>query len=224
MSRVRGIAQRMHGVTIERIIPLFAIASLYDERYPGVKSRYLVGDTALVNCDLLQLSGLLSSEETRQQALGISAIPPSTTSVNCVSNTHNNPQNERPVPPPHQHTTQSSNVPYPPTRGVPWKCIDAMMREDKSCPGCHFNHPDDSPKLKFHQEVGSLALAKHGYIFWKDVTSLAKIVDRFNTKFLQNKDQSRVNKPAAKRVSENSSSDHISARHVHSPFTSNKTI
>ena len=59
ISRVRGIAQRMHGVKIDRIIPIFAIASLYHEIYPGVKSRYLVGYTALVNCDLLQLSGLL---------------------------------------------------------------------------------------------------------------------------------------------------------------------
>ena len=93
MSRVRGISQRMQGVTIYRIIPLFAIASLDHERYPGVKSRYLAGDTALVNCDLLQLSVLLSSEENRQRALGIPTIPPSTTSANWVSNTQNNPQN-----------------------------------------------------------------------------------------------------------------------------------
>ena len=65
MSRVRGIAQRMQGATIDRIIPLFAIASIDHERYPGVKSCYLAGYTALVNCDLLQLSGLLSSEEMR---------------------------------------------------------------------------------------------------------------------------------------------------------------
>ena len=49
MSRVRGIAQRMQGVTIDHIIPLFAIASLDHEMYPGVKNRYLAGDTALVN-------------------------------------------------------------------------------------------------------------------------------------------------------------------------------
>ena len=65
MSRVRGIAQRMQGLTIDHIIPIFMIASLDHERYPGVKSCYLAGDTALVNCDLLQLSGLLSSEEMR---------------------------------------------------------------------------------------------------------------------------------------------------------------
>ena len=69
MPRVRGIAQQMQGVTIDHIIPLFAIASLDHERYPVVKSRYLAGDTALVNCDLLQLSSLLSSEETRQHGL-----------------------------------------------------------------------------------------------------------------------------------------------------------
>ena len=65
MLRVQGISQRMQGVKIDRIIPLFAIASLDHDRYPGVKSRYLTGDTALVNCDLLQLRGLLSSKETR---------------------------------------------------------------------------------------------------------------------------------------------------------------
>ena len=128
MSRVRGIAQRMHGVTIDPIIPLFAIASLNHKRYPGVKSCYLAGDIALVNFDLLQLRGLLSSEETRQRALGITATPSSTTSVNRVSNTNNNSKNERPVPPQHQPTPQSSNVPYPPSRGVPWKFIDSLIR------------------------------------------------------------------------------------------------
>ena len=82
MLRVRVIAQQMHGVKIGRIIPLFAIASLDHERYPGVKSRYLSGDTVLVNCDLLQISGLLSIEETIQRVIVITAIPLSTTSVN----------------------------------------------------------------------------------------------------------------------------------------------
>ena len=62
MLRTRGIAQRMHGVTIDRIISLFVKAILDHKIYPGVKTRYLAGDTALVNCDLLQLSGLLSSK------------------------------------------------------------------------------------------------------------------------------------------------------------------
>ena len=87
MSRVRGIAQRIHGVTIERITPLFEIASLYHKIYTGVKIRYLAGDTAMVNCDLLQLSGLLSSKETTQRVLGIPNAPLSNTIANRVLNT-----------------------------------------------------------------------------------------------------------------------------------------
>ena len=98
----------MHGVTIDCIIPLFEIASLDHERYPGVKCCYLAGDTALVNCDLLQLIGILPSEE-KKRAQEIPAIPPSTTSVNCVPNTkitlkmnaphhrHTNPQRNHPT-------------------------------------------------------------------------------------------------------------------------------
>ena len=154
MSRVCGIAQRIHGLTIDRIIPIFAIASLYHKRYPGMKSRYLAGDTALVNFDLLQLSGLLSSEETRQRALGITSITLSTTSVNRVSNTNNNYQNERPIPPPHQPTMKSSNVPYPPTRGVTLevhRCDDARR---KVLSGVSFQSPRRLPEAQVPPRSG----------------------------------------------------------------------
>ena len=99
-----------------------------------------------------------------------------------------------------------------------------MIREDKSCLRCHFNHPEDYPKLKFHQEVGCPALAKHDYLCCKDVTASAKIVDKFYTKFPRNTDPDKFLKPAAKRVSDDSSSDQISKRHAHSPSISNTTI
>ena len=67
MSRFRGIYQRMHGITTERIFPLFYIASIYCNRYPVVKSRYLAGDSALMKYDLLEISGILSSKETQQR-------------------------------------------------------------------------------------------------------------------------------------------------------------
>ena len=38
MSRFRGISQHIHGITMDKIIPLFAIASLDHGRYPGVES------------------------------------------------------------------------------------------------------------------------------------------------------------------------------------------
>ena len=49
----------MHGITMDSIIHIFAIASLDHDRYPGAKSFYLLGDAALVNCNLLDLRGLL---------------------------------------------------------------------------------------------------------------------------------------------------------------------
>ena len=81
--------------------------------------------------------------------------------------------------------------------------------------GCHFNHPKESSKLKFFQEVGCPALSKHAYICWKDVTALAKVVDRFNTKFPRITDHTQENKPVAKRISDESSSNQVSSRRVH---------
>ena len=207
----------MQEVTIDRIIPLFAIASLEHDQYPGVKSRYLARYTALLNCNLLQLSSLLSSEETRQRVLVIPNAPPSNTIANCVSNTPTNPpHNSHPSPQPPQPQTQSSAVAYPPARGVPCKCIVAMIWEDKSCPGCHFNPTDDSPRLKFYQDVGCPALPKNGYICQKDATASAKVVDRFNNKFPKMIDQAQTSKIVAKQLSDGSYSDQVYAIRVHS--------
>ena len=63
MSRVRGISQRVQGITMERVIPIFAIVIIDHDRYPGVNIRYLAGDDTLVNRDLIKIGGLLSSEE-----------------------------------------------------------------------------------------------------------------------------------------------------------------
>ena len=91
----------MQGVTIECIIPLFAINSLDHEMYQEVKSRYLTGFSTLANYNPLQLSGVLSSGKKRQRALGITNAPPSNSISNCVSNTPSNPpQNGRPAPQP----------------------------------------------------------------------------------------------------------------------------
>ena len=146
----------MHGITMDRIIPLFAISSLDHDCYPGVKSLYLKGDATLVNCKLLDLIGLLSSEDTQKQALGIPSAPPPTATENRVSNTPTQPPpTRRPAPRPTQPPEQPSAVDYPPPRGLPWKCITSMIRNNKSFPGCYFKKPDDSPRIKFHQEVDS---------------------------------------------------------------------
>ena len=138
ISRVRGISQSMQGITIEHIIPLFAITSLDHDRYPGVKNRYLTGDAALVNCDLLELRVLLSSKYNQQRALGITSAPPSTTVSNRVSNTPTQPPpTGLPAPHPTQPPAQSSAKAYPQPRGVPWKWIAAITRKENSCRGYH---------------------------------------------------------------------------------------
>ena len=122
------------------------------------------------------------------------------------------------MPRPTSYPTPSTNIHggLPTNKGVLCNCIATMMREDKSCPGCHYNHPEYSPQLKVHQEVVCPALAKHGYLCRKDVTASANFVYQFNTKFPKIPDQSCTNKPVAKIVSDDKASDHISARRVHS--------
>ena len=171
-----------------------------------------------MNCDLLDLSGLLSIEETRKQTFVITSAPPSNTAADYVSNTPTQPPpTGRSAPHPTQPPAQTSAMDYPQPRGVPCKCIAAMMHKDKSCLGCHFNKPDDSPRLKFRQEAGCPVLAKHGYIFRKDVTASATIVYQFNTKFPRMTYQARAKNPVAKRISYDSSSDHVFYRRLHPP-------
>ena len=98
------------------------------------------------------------------------------------------------------------------------------MWEDKSCPGCHFNHPEDPPRLKLHQDVGCPALAKHGYICGKDVTASSKVLDKFSKKYPKITDQSHTSNPVEKIVCNDLASDQFSARRVHSPSILNSAL
>ena len=212
MSCVRGASQRLRGVSMDQIISLFAITSLDHERYPSVKSRYLAGDPYLVNCDLLGLSGLLSSKEIRQQAW---EIPPPTSPFTA------NYFSDAPARPPPTGRTQTCPIPsatdsytieYPPQREVLWKCITTMIWHAKSCPGYNFNKLDSPPQLKFHQGVGCTTLAKHGCVYKKDVTETATIVDTLNKKFPKEPTQPRLNQgTGARRATEGVEIEYASA-------------
>ena len=41
MARVRGIGDRLQGLSLEEFLPLIAIAHMDNERYPGITARYL---------------------------------------------------------------------------------------------------------------------------------------------------------------------------------------
>ena len=118
----------------------------------------------MIKCNLLKLICLLYRKETRQRVLGIWSASPFTTFANRVSNTPTQPTpEERPALCPPQTPSQSSALAYVAPRGFTWNCITAMIREDKSCPGCRYYHPKGSPRIKFHQGVACPTLAKHGY-------------------------------------------------------------
>ena len=127
MSCVRGISQCMRGVSLDQIIPLFAVASLDHDHYPGVNIWYLAGEPALIKCNLLDISGLLSSKDTRHKSLGLPiSTPPAT--VNRMSDAEVQPPPiEFPQPCHSQTTMTTSPTDYPQPRGGPWSHISAMV-------------------------------------------------------------------------------------------------
>ena len=145
---------------MEKIISLFTIASLDHEFCPKVKIRYLAGDPALFKCNLLDLSGLISSKETRQQALQLPSSTPLATANRMSDAQAQPPPTGPPQPCIFQTTTTPSPMDFPPPRGFPWKFIAKMVHFDMSCPVYQFNKPNDSPCLNFYQEVGCTDLEK----------------------------------------------------------------
>ena len=95
---------------MDQMIPLFAIASLDHERYTGMKRRYLAGGPALVNCDLLGISRLLSIEEIRQKSLGLPSPTPPFTSNHVSDAPVPYPPTGQPQPHPNPSTNTSSTV------------------------------------------------------------------------------------------------------------------
>ena len=92
-----------------------------------------------------------------------------------------------------------------------------MICTDRSCPGCHFNKPNKSPRLKFHQEVGCPAITKHGYVCKKDVTEAAMIVERFNSHFPKPQPHGTRITGACRATEDAGPEDTTSAIQVHYP-------
>ena len=120
-------------------------------------------------------------------------------------------------------------IDYQPRRGVPCKFIATIMIHYKSCLGCHFYNPDDSPRLNFYQEVVCPYLDNHGCVCRKDFTDAATIVDIFNNKFPKAPTKPRPNQGiGARHATDVVETEHASARMVHSPSitpaTSNPTL
>ena len=131
---------------MDKIISLFAIARLNHDRYLGIKRHYLAVHLVLISCNLLGLSGLLPSKETLQQDLRLPTGVPRVTAKRTSDVTATPPPTNRNQARPGSPTDTLPTTYYLHSRGVPWKYIAEMIRNDCSFTG--------SPRLKSHQEVG----------------------------------------------------------------------
>ena len=77
LSRVRGFANRLSGsgVTMDSVMPMFAILGMDHSKYDGLLSRFTSGDTSVVSADLPTLELLMLGEDRRKAALGIIDSP-----------------------------------------------------------------------------------------------------------------------------------------------------
>ena len=75
LSRVRGFANRLAGVSMDSVMPLFAILGMDHSKYDGLLSRFTSGDASVVGADLPTLEHLMMGEDRRKEAMGITSAP-----------------------------------------------------------------------------------------------------------------------------------------------------
>ena len=65
MSRVRGFATRLQGVTIDDLMPLFTLIGMNHDQYSGLLARFTSGEPAIVNATTSDLERLVIEEDSR---------------------------------------------------------------------------------------------------------------------------------------------------------------
>ena len=175
LSRVRGFANRLAGVSMDSVMPLFAILGMDHSKYDGLLSRFTSGDASVVTADLPALELLMLGEDRRKEAMGITPVPiPSAnraTQGPPNNNNHSddqggNPRGPPPLPPP--------EAIFPPTKGVRWPQIKALFEDKKSCPHCH-------SRDKFHWTTGCPVLAELNLVCVEDATKAKDILTKYTT-------------------------------------------
>ena len=122
MQTVCEIGDRLRGVDIQQLMPLFAIANIDQDKYPGLMSRYVADDPALLRANLLSLGQILSTEEKRHKFLNRN-LGPSFPSAQRASGSSAPAPSPSPTPAP---TPTPGDYSYPPSRGVAWKYIQQI--------------------------------------------------------------------------------------------------
>ena len=63
IKMVYDIGECFEGVDIIQLVPLFAIANLDQDKYPGLMSRHLADDPTLIHANLLSLGQMMAAKE-----------------------------------------------------------------------------------------------------------------------------------------------------------------
>jgi len=69
MLTIRNIGGRLDKMTIDKILPIFALTNKDQDRFPRLVARYLQGDASLLKATVYSLEVEMNDEFERQQTL-----------------------------------------------------------------------------------------------------------------------------------------------------------
>ena len=175
MARVCSYINRLHGVTIGKLMPLFAMVSMDESWFGGILQRYSAGEPAVVSADLTKLEELMEDETIRRRAINLDGADVQARANRARGNTRGPAPSPAPFPGPAPAPSPSpAPAPtFPPTRGPQWSKVQAAFTESPRamCGNCYCRDP-------FHWEVGCPALAQIGLVTVRDDNKCKVILDK----------------------------------------------
>jgi len=121
MVKVRGLANSLHGVTIDSFVTLLALSCLDPDLYPGIRASFLQADLSLLSLDLHGIGAQMEKEDCMKKLL-----PPSD-QVRCTT-TSRHPSQSSASPPGNDHK-------YPPKGPIHHQQIKDAVKAGY-CIGC----------------------------------------------------------------------------------------
>jgi hypothetical protein len=164
LSEARGLLSALRVINTEALISMRIILSFEEAgRYDGIVTAFRRGDATVVGCTLDHLQQLVQEEDDRLAVMNLN-------STTASANRTRKPDPKPPADPAKDQpaATGTMVVPYPPTRGVPFKACSELIKAEKQCPVCFNRDP-------FHRQVGCPCLAEHDLVIIKDATKAKSI-------------------------------------------------
>jgi hypothetical protein len=169
-ARARGLEAQASGLSVSRLVYLFALKGLPPDQYEGIFQRYYQNDPAVVKGTVQTLSDLITAEDQLRSIAAPGSSPPAANrSSDSSTRCRNQPKDDTESPPPQQPPPPA----YPPDKPPHFSLINQLFKDNKKCPICH--HP-----ITRHEEFGGCpAAAAHGKVLIDDQEAADKIVAKF---------------------------------------------